>query len=210
MHESIHNIHVLNLLIEKSGILAKEERLDPWLAKILITELLWGKKHLGGDSKPVKTVLSYKQKLLNVLNSSDVCGIKNEKKNTGNYCIYFAGLSNAMDRRSSSDDDIAPVPENPIVNSTAVGGTVQVLGYFVLYSLAMFTLPFLAYIGTKYTLQKKFDIDGFANTVWSVLSAVIVTNVIIIMYACKGYNDDIQTEETKISDRSNLNEKKTK
>lgn len=38
------------------------------LTKILITELLWGKKRLGGESKPVTTVLSYREKFDKVIN----------------------------------------------------------------------------------------------------------------------------------------------
>lgn len=48
-------------LLKKSKLLTKEPRLDPWLTKILITELLWGKKRLPGKSKPVQTVLAYEQ-----------------------------------------------------------------------------------------------------------------------------------------------------
>lgn len=51
----------LDYLIRKSKILEKESRLDPWLCRVLITELLWGKRRLLGESKPLKTVLAYKQ-----------------------------------------------------------------------------------------------------------------------------------------------------
>lgn len=53
----------LDYLIRKSKILEKETRLDPWLCRVLITELLWGKKKLLGEAKPLKTVLAYKQVL---------------------------------------------------------------------------------------------------------------------------------------------------
>jgi putative methyltransferase len=48
-------------LFKKSKLLVKEPRFDPWLAKVLVTELLWGKKRLAGESKPVKTILAYEQ-----------------------------------------------------------------------------------------------------------------------------------------------------
>lgn len=44
-----------------------ETRFDPWLARILITELLWGKKRLAGDAKPIQTILSYETKLKSIL-----------------------------------------------------------------------------------------------------------------------------------------------
>ncbi|XP_014474445.1 PREDICTED: probable 28S rRNA (cytosine-C(5))-methyltransferase [Dinoponera quadriceps] len=49
----------LDVLLEKTQILTEQPRLDPWLTRVLITELLWGKKHLHGPSKPIQTILSY-------------------------------------------------------------------------------------------------------------------------------------------------------
>ncbi|XP_069683821.1 28S rRNA (cytosine-C(5))-methyltransferase [Periplaneta americana] len=54
---------ILDSLIRKSKIMIKEERADPWLIRILITELLFGRKCLTGESKPIKTVLSYRETL---------------------------------------------------------------------------------------------------------------------------------------------------
>ncbi|KZC14239.1 Putative methyltransferase NSUN5 [Dufourea novaeangliae] len=61
-------VHLMN----KTGILMKETRLDPWLAKILITELLWGKKTLNSVCKPAQTVLNYEKQLKEELNH---CGV---------------------------------------------------------------------------------------------------------------------------------------
>ncbi|XP_046994813.1 28S rRNA (cytosine-C(5))-methyltransferase [Schistocerca americana] len=62
--EALRHAKVLDYVIEKSEILLKEERLDPSLARILISELLWGKRQLPGNSKPVETVISYKDELV--------------------------------------------------------------------------------------------------------------------------------------------------
>lgn len=59
--ETIQRSSEIDALLKRSKILDKEQGLNPWLARILITELLWGKKHISGDSKPVKTILAYKQ-----------------------------------------------------------------------------------------------------------------------------------------------------
>lgn len=86
----------LDYLIRKSKILEKENRLDPWLCRVLVTELLWGKKRLLGESKPLKTVLAYKQIL-----SAHVSEAASEKDETpsGNsrlttksslICVYFS------------------------------------------------------------------------------------------------------------------------
>ncbi|KAK9891044.1 hypothetical protein WA026_013372 [Henosepilachna vigintioctopunctata] len=60
---------VIEDLIEKSKLFEKEPRFDPWLAKILICEMLWGKNKMKGDSKPVKTILEY-EKLLKIFLSN--------------------------------------------------------------------------------------------------------------------------------------------
>ncbi|KAJ8920273.1 hypothetical protein NQ315_011934 [Exocentrus adspersus] len=52
---------VVENLLKRSQLLVKEPRSDPWLTKILIVELLWGKKCLPGSSKPEQTVLAYEQ-----------------------------------------------------------------------------------------------------------------------------------------------------
>lgn len=61
--------------------------------------------------------------------------------------------------------------------------------YLFLYSILMFTLPFGAFFGVRHVLADKFDITGFPNTCYSVLSAVIVVNLIIVLYAYKGYHE---------------------
>lgn len=61
--------------------------------------------------------------------------------------------------------------------------------YLFLFSVLMFTLPFGAFFGVRHVLADKFDIIGFPNTCYSVLSAVIVVNLIIVLYAYKGYHE---------------------
>ena len=107
-------------------------------------------------------------------------------------------MESNLRRRDSLDETDgdgvpAPVPL-PSSSSTSAMETAKVLAYFLIYSMAMFTLPFIAFIGTKYGL-KNFGIEGFANTAWSVVAAVVVVNTIIVLYACKGYNEDIRPEE---------------
>lgn len=53
----------LDQLFHKTHILKEQPRLDPWLARVLVTELLWGKKCLKSHSKPVLAVLAYEKKL---------------------------------------------------------------------------------------------------------------------------------------------------
>ncbi|XP_013190002.2 28S rRNA (cytosine-C(5))-methyltransferase [Amyelois transitella] len=58
--ETIKHAADIDKIFENCSILEKETRLDPWLAKVLTAELLFGKKSLPGKSKPEQTILSYK------------------------------------------------------------------------------------------------------------------------------------------------------
>lgn len=54
---------ILDQLLQTIQIFMEQPRLDCWLARVLITELLWGKKCLRNNSKPVLTILAYESKL---------------------------------------------------------------------------------------------------------------------------------------------------
>lgn len=60
--ETIKHAAAIDKIFESCQILENEPRLDPWLAKVLTTELLFGKKTLPGKSRPEQTILSYKEK----------------------------------------------------------------------------------------------------------------------------------------------------
>ncbi|CAG9829844.1 unnamed protein product [Diabrotica balteata] len=51
----------IETLLKRSQLLIKETKLNPWLAKVLIVELLWGKTYLPGQSKPENTIRAYEQ-----------------------------------------------------------------------------------------------------------------------------------------------------
>ena len=55
----------------KLDILTSEKPLDKNLAFILTTELLFGKKTLPGESKPVETIMKYHDKLKNIIDAKD-------------------------------------------------------------------------------------------------------------------------------------------
>ena len=62
--EAARNENILSRLFSKTGLIEKEHPLDPCLAKILASELLWGKGLLkAGNSKPVLTLLKYEKEL---------------------------------------------------------------------------------------------------------------------------------------------------
>lgn len=61
---------LLNKIIEDSCIFQEEPRLDQYLGRILIAELLIGKQMLNGNSKPVETVRRYGEKLRELYNAA--------------------------------------------------------------------------------------------------------------------------------------------
>ncbi|ODM95192.1 putative 28S rRNA (cytosine-C(5))-methyltransferase [Orchesella cincta] len=80
--EALKHSQQLDVVMKKSKILKNEIGLSKqtYLAKILITELLWGKKRLGGESKPVVTVVSYQDKFEKALAKLES---KNNQTSTG-------------------------------------------------------------------------------------------------------------------------------
>lgn len=59
-------------LFTRSELLKKEPNMNENLASVLVTELLWGKRNLEGDSKPVQTILKYQEELFAHLNSGGI------------------------------------------------------------------------------------------------------------------------------------------
>ncbi|KPJ00097.1 Putative methyltransferase NSUN5 [Papilio xuthus] len=62
-----------------------------------------------------------------------------------------------------------------------------VLANLFLYSVAMFTLPFIAFFGIRHILTDVYPMDTFPRTAWSVFGAVVVVNTIIFIFAYKAY-----------------------
>jgi hypothetical protein len=57
--KTLNHEDLLDKVIQNSEILIKETNANPWLFRILISELLLGKQRLPVGSKPVQTVLAY-------------------------------------------------------------------------------------------------------------------------------------------------------
>ncbi|CAG9783545.1 unnamed protein product [Diatraea saccharalis] len=69
--ETIKHAADIDKIFEHCDVLKKESRLDPWLAKVLTAELLFGKKTLPGKSKPEQTILSYKEQFEKYTNENE-------------------------------------------------------------------------------------------------------------------------------------------
>lgn len=86
---TLHNAGKLNQIIRHTQLLFKEPRFDPWLARVLITELIWGKGVLNNDSKPIKTILTYENIIREYLQNSTSVFTTEEPKQKGNYTSVF-------------------------------------------------------------------------------------------------------------------------
>lgn len=82
--ETIKHAADIEKIFESCSILEKESRLDPWLAKVLTAELLFGKKALPGKSKPEQTVLSYKEQFEKYTSDH-----QDDLKTEGNFFFFF-------------------------------------------------------------------------------------------------------------------------
>ncbi|CAK1582278.1 unnamed protein product [Parnassius mnemosyne] len=78
--------------------------------------------------------------------------------------------------------------EGPLIPAHTKRATL-VLANLFLYSVAMFTLPFIVFFGIRHILTDVYPVDTFTRTVWSVVGAVVVVNVIIFVYAYKAYHE---------------------
>ncbi|XP_022210705.1 28S rRNA (cytosine-C(5))-methyltransferase [Drosophila obscura] len=58
--------------IEETSLLKDNPNLDSALAKVLVTELIFGRGQLNGDSKPVQTVREYKERLEKAISGSGI------------------------------------------------------------------------------------------------------------------------------------------
>ena len=90
-------------------------------------------------------------------------------------------------------------------------GEALVLGYLLIFSTAMFTLPFAVFFGVKHIMEIDLQADRFMTNCVSVLAAVVTVNMIIAGYAYLGFQepDDPKelSEEGSIS-KDDLDKKK--
>lgn len=82
--ETIKHAADIDKIFEHCEILQNEPRFDPWLAKVLTAELLFGKKSLPGKSKPEQTILSYKDQFEKYASEH-----QDDLKTEGNFYFYF-------------------------------------------------------------------------------------------------------------------------
>ncbi|GLH15052.1 Putative methyltransferase NSUN5-like Protein [Gryllus bimaculatus] len=76
--KAIQNDELLGTIINETGLL--NERFDPVLAKVLVTELLWGKQELKGGSTPVTLTLEHEKALRQAVEEASIPVVLTEEK----------------------------------------------------------------------------------------------------------------------------------
>uniref|UniRef100_A0A182Y7S1 SAM-dependent MTase RsmB/NOP-type domain-containing protein n=1 Tax=Anopheles stephensi TaxID=30069 RepID=A0A182Y7S1_ANOST len=160
------NLPKIDAIYTKLELATKEPGLRPWLARVLISELLYGSGRLVGSALPVECVRKYAEQLR---------ALKAEIEQ--NFTVEFAETE-----RQEEVDDPYTIPLHSRQAAFAIL-------WLLVYSFAMFTLPFGAFYGTRHVLADRFQIEGFHNTCGSVLAAVLTVNIIIMLYAFRGFRE---------------------
>jgi hypothetical protein len=89
---------------------------------------------------------------------------------------------------------MADSDEGPLIPAHTQRAALVLANLFI-YSIAMFTLPFVAFFGVRHVLTEYYPLSSFAVTAWSVVAAVVVVNVIICVYAYKAYHEKEYDEQ---------------
>lgn len=85
---------VIDLLVEKSNILEKENNMDPELVYVLITELMWSKFGLKGNAKNILAIKKYKDEFLQLLKENELVKLTNSIPTKGMYFFSIFSLFN--------------------------------------------------------------------------------------------------------------------
>lgn len=75
---------VIDVLIEKSNILEKENDMDRELVYVLITELMWSKFGLKGTAKNILAIKKYKNDFFKFMKENELEKLTTSTPNKGN------------------------------------------------------------------------------------------------------------------------------
>lgn len=98
----------------------------------------------------------------------------------------------AKTAKSSEQFEVQTTQENlDTVNHNYVGGSddnnISVYLWLLVFSVLMFTFPFLTFYGVRSWLKESFDFTTFETNCFSVLASVLVVNFIICLYVYKAF-----------------------
>ncbi|KAK8751031.1 hypothetical protein OTU49_017517 [Cherax quadricarinatus] len=73
----------------------------------------------------------------------------------------------------------------------------QVLLKLLVHSVAMFTLPFVAYYTSKDFLEKEFGVEHPMNFIYGALCAVVMVQIIIFSYVYQAFKEEQIAQKVK-------------
>jgi len=76
---------VIDVLVEKSNILEKENNMDRDLVYVLITEMMWSKFGLKGTAKNILAIKKYKAEFLKLMKENDLEKLCTSTHTKGNF-----------------------------------------------------------------------------------------------------------------------------
>ena len=158
--------------------------IDHHLAKVLITELLWGKGVLKPDNaRPIKLVLNSSSVLKHYLQEKDASSDNKLTAVKGRLCnllFFFICSSLIMDSGEN---------QNKGFYQTEYHNPNSALCKLFIYSLFMFTLPIAAYFATIYVFAEYFHIPKSDSYIYAVVLSVIVVNLVIFAYVFEAFRE---------------------
>lgn len=93
---------------------------------------------------------------------------------------------------TKSDTQISePVPDTESDDYDNDSPIIPFLWLFI-FSMMMFSFPFLTFYGVKDWLATSFNMTAFESNCYSVLSAVVVVNLIISMFVWKAFTEKVK------------------
>ena len=95
--ECVKHEDTLEKTFKNVDLLKNEPKFDKSLALILATELLYGKKTLPGESKPIKTLLCYRSKMTKYIHQNDLQTTESEEPKKQPRYVRVNLLKTSMD-----------------------------------------------------------------------------------------------------------------
>jgi len=87
---------VIDVLVEKSNILEKEDNMDRELVYVLITELMWSKFGLKGSAKNVLAIKKYKDEFSRLIKENDLEKLSESTDTKGTFLKNIVYLLNFL------------------------------------------------------------------------------------------------------------------
>ncbi|KNC33179.1 hypothetical protein FF38_06788 [Lucilia cuprina] len=94
-------------------------------------------------------------------------------------------------------DNLEPVAQ--VYTSDEEDTSTSAYLWLLVFSVLMFTFPFLTFYGVRSWLDESFEFSTFQTNCFSVLASVIVVNFIICLYVYKAFREDLKPRYVRVN-----------